>query len=456
MVFKRTEALTEIADSLGAIKSSCEHRGLLHLFDNNTVAQHFFCRLLNAVYGLELVVLDNLEDNFPAVDLGDTKKRIAYQVTTQKVSEKVTSTLEKFKKHRLYEKFDVLKILVVGDRQQTYGAVEIPSDLTFSTTDDILDVADLLKHINTLDTVRLEAVQIILVEEFTSPLKRSPATTVCATDPQATNAEPASNIAKARASISPTSYASCVTGEWPSTVFQNLLTDAAKGMNTELRNWEELTSVADREFLLSFTDRFLACPQQTTSIKGFPSERKAAGMHIDLDFKRGAKSDQLIIRDVIVEVVQFHSVAPTFIPGIARVTKPIIAVEISNRQSPLPWSSHAKWIADSFKDPFRDFIGEQISVTSLNWETLLLRVLATDRGIYMYNIHVVVQQDDDAPLTIRVTDRPLITGFFSKPKEDHPDYTLLQERYKRRGGMMQSKIAFDEWLERFRRGEQNR
>jgi hypothetical protein len=74
---------TAIADGLGAIKSSCEHRGLLHLLDNHTVAQNFFCRLLNAAYDLDLVELDNLEENFPAIDLGDTNKRIAYRVTTQ-------------------------------------------------------------------------------------------------------------------------------------------------------------------------------------------------------------------------------------------------------------------------------------------------------------------------------------------------------------------------------------
>jgi hypothetical protein len=67
MVFKRTLALTVIADGLGAIKSSCENRGLLHLFDNHTVAQHFFCRLLNAAFDLDLVELDILEKNFPAV-----------------------------------------------------------------------------------------------------------------------------------------------------------------------------------------------------------------------------------------------------------------------------------------------------------------------------------------------------------------------------------------------------
>jgi hypothetical protein len=176
-VFKRTEALTAIADALGAIKSSCEHRGLLHLFDNHTVAQHFFCRLLNAAYDLDLVELDNLEENFPAVDLGDMKKRIAYQITTQKASEKVTKTLKTFYQHNLDAQFDTLKILVIGDRQKTYDAVEIPDNLKFSTADDIIDIAGLLKHIRTLDTAHLEALQRILAEEVTSPLKLSASAT---------------------------------------------------------------------------------------------------------------------------------------------------------------------------------------------------------------------------------------------------------------------------------------
>src|SRR5260370_12442142 len=152
MVFKRTEALAAIADGLGAIRSSCEHRGLLHLFDNHTAAQHFFCRLLNAAYDLDLVELDNLKENFPAIDLGDSKKRIASQVTTKKVSEKITKTLEKFVQHHLDEQFDTLKILIIGDRQRTYDAVEVPAKLKFSTADDIIDLAGLLKHIRTLDT----------------------------------------------------------------------------------------------------------------------------------------------------------------------------------------------------------------------------------------------------------------------------------------------------------------
>lgn len=70
MAFKRTDALVKIADGLGMVKTSCEHRGILQLFDNHRVAQHFFCRLLNSIYNLDLVELDHLKENFPSIDLG--------------------------------------------------------------------------------------------------------------------------------------------------------------------------------------------------------------------------------------------------------------------------------------------------------------------------------------------------------------------------------------------------
>ena len=177
MVFKRADALTVIADELGRIEASCEKRGLVHHFDNHTSAQHFFRRLLNATYDLNLVELDQLEENFPAIDLGDAKKRIAYQVTTNKTSAKVARTLDKFNAHNLDEQFDTLKILVIGKRQNTYDAVEIPNRLKFSTADDIIDTTGLMKHIGTLNTPELEAIEKILAEEMKSPLSLSTATT---------------------------------------------------------------------------------------------------------------------------------------------------------------------------------------------------------------------------------------------------------------------------------------
>jgi hypothetical protein len=166
MVFKRTDALAVIADGLAWIKMSCEQRGLLKLFDNNVVAQRFFCQLLNAAFDLDLQVMDDVRTNYPAIDLGDSTNRIAYQITTDKRSDKVQSTLEKFVQHGLNQHYDALKILVIGDRQSTYTAVEVPDGLKFDCDQDILDIQGLLKKIDCLDIAHLDRLQAIFEQEM--------------------------------------------------------------------------------------------------------------------------------------------------------------------------------------------------------------------------------------------------------------------------------------------------
>lgn len=166
MVFKRTDALPVIADGLGWIKMSCEQRGLLKLFDNNIVAQRFFCQLLNAIFDLELRVMDDVHPNYPAIDLGDSTTRIAYQITTEKGSAKVQSTLDGFVRHGLNHEYDTLKFLVIGDRQATYDAVKVPDGLRFDCDKDILDIAGLLKDVNRLDTAHLEKLRAIFEQEM--------------------------------------------------------------------------------------------------------------------------------------------------------------------------------------------------------------------------------------------------------------------------------------------------
>jgi hypothetical protein len=161
MVFKRTDAPAVIADGLAWIKGSCEQRGLLKLFDNNIVAQRFFCQLLNAAFDLDLQVMNDVRTNYPAIDLGDSTNRIAYQITTEKRSDKVQSTLEKFVHHGLHQHYDALRILIIGDRQSTYTAVDVPNGLKFDCDQDILDIQGLLKQIDSLDTAHLERLRAI-------------------------------------------------------------------------------------------------------------------------------------------------------------------------------------------------------------------------------------------------------------------------------------------------------
>jgi hypothetical protein len=169
MVFKRADCLGAIADGLAWIRVSCEQRGWLKLFDNHVVAQHFFCRFLNAAFNLRLVELDLIQANFPAIDLGDTTNRIAYQVTTERGGDKVQHTLDKFVEHELEKQYDSLRVLIVGSRQSTYKSVTVPASLQFDCDQDILGIEELVKYIGSLDSDRLGQLETILAEELKQP-----------------------------------------------------------------------------------------------------------------------------------------------------------------------------------------------------------------------------------------------------------------------------------------------
>jgi len=169
MVFTRADALGAIADGLAWIKASCEQRGWLKLFDNHMVSQHFFCRFLNAAFNLRLVEMDQIQANYPAIDLGDSTNRIAYQITSERRGDKVQHTLDKFVEHGLDKQYDTLRILIIGDRQSTYNTVTVPASLQFDCDRDIMGIEELVKHLGSVDSARLEMLQAILADEVRYP-----------------------------------------------------------------------------------------------------------------------------------------------------------------------------------------------------------------------------------------------------------------------------------------------
>lgn len=81
MALKREDAIRAVTEGIAWIAMICKVRGALHLFDTHVLSHDFWCQLLNAVYGLQLQVMDRIKVNFPAIDLGDTINKRAFQVT---------------------------------------------------------------------------------------------------------------------------------------------------------------------------------------------------------------------------------------------------------------------------------------------------------------------------------------------------------------------------------------
>lgn len=166
MALVREEALKKITDGLSWLAMECKLRGLLHLFDSNTISHELFCRLLNEVYDLALVQTDRIKANFPAIDLGDEVNKRCFQITTEKDGAKVQKTLDVFVQHRLTTQYGKLQILIVGDKQGSYKSVEVPAGFPFDPETDILELRDFLKHLDTLPTDKLVRVAGIIAEEI--------------------------------------------------------------------------------------------------------------------------------------------------------------------------------------------------------------------------------------------------------------------------------------------------
>ncbi|NJN92491.1 MAG: SMEK domain-containing protein [Leptolyngbyaceae cyanobacterium SL_5_14] len=132
--------------------------------DINKVAETVLIPLFKEVYGYaELKNLNLVEgSNYPAVDLGDEKARVAIQVTSTSDSDKVKDTLSGFVKYKLYEKFDHLFIYILTEKQKTYtgrGYQDIiQNQFSFNKDTDIRDYRDLLAIISNLQADQLRRI----------------------------------------------------------------------------------------------------------------------------------------------------------------------------------------------------------------------------------------------------------------------------------------------------------
>lgn len=159
----------KIAFDLAVLSRYIEGLNSIHYFDINTSSEDFFKGLLNRIYGYELENINITDMNACAIDLGDKNNKIAIQVTSDKKSDKIKYTLEKFLEKELYKEYSKLIILVITEKQSSYS-------ITFETNgkfnfgkDNIIDYKDIIKEINGKDTQKLQEIFEFIEQEFSIP-----------------------------------------------------------------------------------------------------------------------------------------------------------------------------------------------------------------------------------------------------------------------------------------------
>jgi hypothetical protein len=168
----RDEYLNNCAKYIGRLTHEIRALNAVGRFDINSVVEDFFVPILKVLFDCpELQNQNEIQQNFPSVDLGCRKSRISFQITTDASSDKIVKTLDKFREHGLEESFDRVYVLTITEKQLSYTAKSLEKAISelpipFKPSEEIIDVTDILSRIERLETSKLERIEAYLASEF--------------------------------------------------------------------------------------------------------------------------------------------------------------------------------------------------------------------------------------------------------------------------------------------------
>src|SRR5947207_2146941 len=117
----REKSLKTVVDGISWLVSKLDGRAVARLYDLHGISEHFVNDFLNQLRALDLKNLNKGGQQHPAIDLGDTTRRIAFQVTTEKTSTKIQDSLKTFLDFSLNLQYDQVFFLILGEKQNTYS-----------------------------------------------------------------------------------------------------------------------------------------------------------------------------------------------------------------------------------------------------------------------------------------------------------------------------------------------
>jgi hypothetical protein len=155
-----------IVDDVAGLKYQIQTRNKLQLFDLPKFCEDFCREVLNIIYNLDLINLNNERVNEPGIDLGDKRKKIAYQITSTKYSPKIKATLEVISEEQIND-YETFKIFILGEKATSYTIDEnLLNKFSFKIDQHIVDLDDLLKDIMVADIAILDSLYSLFQKEF--------------------------------------------------------------------------------------------------------------------------------------------------------------------------------------------------------------------------------------------------------------------------------------------------
>ncbi|WP_440495966.1 SMEK domain-containing protein, partial [Serratia sarumanii] len=166
-MIKSMEYITNISNGLAYLSRCVEARSSLNLNDINIHSENFYKDLFNLIYDYNLKNLNSINQNIASIDLADEEKKLCIQVTCTNTIEKIKSTVDKFIKENLHEKYETLQVLILTKKKK-YKTIEYGKDgiYKFNIKSGVIDYRDVLRHIQNLTSEKQFEVKCFLEKEL--------------------------------------------------------------------------------------------------------------------------------------------------------------------------------------------------------------------------------------------------------------------------------------------------
>ncbi|MCM3470199.1 SMEK domain-containing protein [Brevibacillus borstelensis] len=176
-MIKRSKKMENIVKALSVLQYYIRINTKLNQYDINKACEDLFRDILNEMYGWNLENLNESQENFPSIDLGDKNNRVAIQVTSSKKWIKIRETMESFEVHQLYNDYKMLYIIILGEKGNyekinkiKFGlsckGIGVLGDNETSYTVIIKDFYDILREINSYSPDRIKNISKIIDENI--------------------------------------------------------------------------------------------------------------------------------------------------------------------------------------------------------------------------------------------------------------------------------------------------
>lgn len=153
MVLTTQEKIENIKHLLNSLETEIEYDNAGGNYDVNKYAEDFYKGLINLICSnWKMVNLNEITDNYPAIDLGDKDARIGIQITSDTSIEKIKETFEKFYRHNLDKEYNTVYILTIKQKKIPSKTITLTQNtIGFNKNKHIIDNTDLLKWIRESD-----------------------------------------------------------------------------------------------------------------------------------------------------------------------------------------------------------------------------------------------------------------------------------------------------------------